>query len=52
VRQPLDQVARHVVELLVRQFRTPGCPPEGVMLRPELVARGRTRADQAGSGAH
>jgi DNA-binding LacI/PurR family transcriptional regulator len=39
VRQPIDQVARHVVELLVRQFRTPGCASEGVMLRPELVAR-------------
>jgi len=39
VRQPLDQVAHHIVDLLVRQFREPGGPPEGVMLRPELVAR-------------
>ncbi|WP_285497684.1 LacI family DNA-binding transcriptional regulator [Actinomadura sp. NBRC 104425] len=45
VRQPLDKVAHHVVDLLVRQFREPGVPPEGVMLRPELVARERPGED-------
>ncbi len=43
VRQPIDEVARHVVRLLLRQFGAPGHAPEGVMLRPELVGR-----DQAG----
>ena len=40
VRQPVDEVARRVVDLLLERIRTPGLPPEGVMLRPELITRG------------
>jgi DNA-binding LacI/PurR family transcriptional regulator len=40
VRQPVDEVARCVVELLLARIRTPGLPSEGVMLRPELITRG------------
>jgi DNA-binding LacI/PurR family transcriptional regulator len=39
VRQPLGEVARHVVALLVGQLRGSDDQPEGVMLRPELVTR-------------
>jgi len=44
VRQPVDEVARHVVALLLARIRTPDLPPEGVMLRPELIIRGVGRA--------
>jgi DNA-binding LacI/PurR family transcriptional regulator len=40
VRQPVDEVARRVVELLLARIRTPDLPPEGVMLRPRLITRG------------
>jgi LacI family transcriptional regulator len=40
VRQPVDEVARRVVALLLARIRTPGLQPEGVMLRPELIIRG------------
>ncbi len=39
VRQPLAEVARHVVAMLVTQISGTGAVPEGVMLRPELVTR-------------
>jgi DNA-binding LacI/PurR family transcriptional regulator len=39
VRQPVAEVARRVVALLVDQLSGAGEPPEGVMLRPELVIR-------------
>ncbi|HEU5157704.1 MAG TPA: LacI family DNA-binding transcriptional regulator [Streptosporangiaceae bacterium] len=43
VRQPVTEVARHLVGLLVDQLRGSDVPPEGVMFRPELVSRGRPR---------
>jgi len=42
VRQPLAEVAHHVIDLLLRKLRDPGAPPEGVLLRPELVRRDST----------
>jgi DNA-binding LacI/PurR family transcriptional regulator len=39
VRQPLTEVARTVVGLLVAHLQNPGTPPEGVTLRPVLVPR-------------
>jgi DNA-binding LacI/PurR family transcriptional regulator len=39
VRQPLDEVARRVVELLIDRLRGGEPPEEGVMLRPDLVMR-------------
>ncbi|GAA4616117.1 LacI family DNA-binding transcriptional regulator [Actinoallomurus liliacearum] len=39
IRQPLDEVARRVVSLLTARVQGSDSPPEGVMLRPELVAR-------------
>jgi DNA-binding LacI/PurR family transcriptional regulator len=39
VRQPVGEVARRVVTLLVDQLRGSDSVPEGVMLRPELVVR-------------
>lgn len=39
VRQPLDEVARHVVGLLVDRLRGADVPAEGVMSRPDLVIR-------------
>ncbi len=39
VRQPLAEVAHGIVGLLLDQLQGPGAPPEGVMLRPELVPR-------------
>ncbi|MCW2948235.1 MAG: LacI family transcriptional regulator [Actinoallomurus sp.] len=39
VRQPLAEIARRVVGLLVEEIQGPCTPPEGVMLRPELVSR-------------
>lgn len=39
VRQPLAEIARRVVGLLIEQLERPCAPPEGVILRPELVAR-------------
>ncbi|MDN3355259.1 LacI family DNA-binding transcriptional regulator [Actinomadura sp. DC4] len=39
VRQPLAEVARRVVALLIGELRGAGGPPEGVLLRPELVLR-------------
>jgi LacI family transcriptional regulator len=39
VRQPIAEVARRVVGSLVDQLQGADDPPEGVMLRPELVIR-------------
>jgi DNA-binding LacI/PurR family transcriptional regulator len=39
VRQPLAEVARRVVALLIEELRGADGPPEGVVLRPELVIR-------------
>jgi DNA-binding LacI/PurR family transcriptional regulator len=39
VRQPLAEIARRLVALLIKQLRGEGDPPEGVMLQPELVTR-------------
>jgi DNA-binding LacI/PurR family transcriptional regulator len=39
VRQPLTEVARRIVGLLIDQLGGAECPPEGVMLRPDLVIR-------------
>ncbi|MEV0398694.1 LacI family DNA-binding transcriptional regulator [Actinoallomurus sp. NPDC050550] len=39
IRQPLDEVAHRVVGLLKARVQGTDSPPEGVMLRPELVAR-------------
>jgi DNA-binding LacI/PurR family transcriptional regulator len=47
VRQPIDEIARSVVDLLVQQLRGSGPPPEGVLLRPELVSRERHRRELA-----
>ncbi len=41
VRQPVAEVARRVVALLVDQLRGAASPPEGVMLRPQLISRER-----------
>lgn len=41
VRQPLGEVARRLVDLLVDQLHETGPPSGGVMLRPVFVARGR-----------
>ena len=46
VRQPLPEVAHHVVDLLLHKLRDPGGPPEGVLLRPELVRRDSTEPHQ------
>jgi DNA-binding LacI/PurR family transcriptional regulator len=40
VRQPVAEIARQVVGLLLAQLHGAGLPDEGVMLRPELVSRG------------
>jgi DNA-binding LacI/PurR family transcriptional regulator len=45
VRQPLTEVARRVVDLLVTRLQNPGTPPEGVTLRPVLVPRTPQRQD-------
>jgi DNA-binding LacI/PurR family transcriptional regulator len=45
VRQPLAEVARRVVGLLVGQLQAPSTPPEGVMLSPELVLREHNRPE-------
>ena len=45
IRQPLAQVAHRVVGLLIEQLHGSCSPPEGVMLRPELVARDRGRLE-------
>jgi LacI family transcriptional regulator len=39
VRQPLAEVARRVVALLIDELRGADGSPEGVVLRPELVIR-------------
>jgi DNA-binding LacI/PurR family transcriptional regulator len=39
LRQPLGDVAHHVVDLLLRKIKDPTTPPSGVLLRPELVRR-------------
>lgn len=39
VRQPLPEVARHVVELLIRRIADPDTQPENFLLRPELICR-------------
>ncbi|MFB9838895.1 substrate-binding domain-containing protein, partial [Actinoallomurus acaciae] len=39
VRQPLDEVARRVVGLLIDRLGGAEAPREGVMLRPDLVIR-------------
>jgi DNA-binding LacI/PurR family transcriptional regulator len=41
VRQPVEQVARRVVDLLVARLRGAPPPPDGVLLRPTLVPRER-----------
>lgn len=46
VRQPVTEVARHLVGLLMDQLRGAGVPPEGVMFRPELVPRWRPRPEE------
>jgi len=46
VRQPVTEVARRLVGLLVDQLRGSGAPHEGVMFRPELVPRGRPRPEE------
>jgi DNA-binding LacI/PurR family transcriptional regulator len=45
VRQPIEEIAHRVVELLVQQLRGSGPPPEGVLLRPVLVPRERHRRE-------
>lgn len=45
VRQPLGEVARRIVDLLVDQLQGLCTTPEGVMLRPELVSREQSRPD-------
>jgi DNA-binding LacI/PurR family transcriptional regulator len=40
VRQPVTEVASHLVGLLLDQLHGSGAAREGVMFRPELVARG------------
>lgn len=39
VRQPIEEIARNVVDLLLQQLRGSGPPAEGVLLRPALVPR-------------
>lgn len=46
VRQPLAEVAHHVIDLLLRRLRDPGAPPDGVLLRPQLVRRDPTPPHQ------
>ena len=45
VRQPVAEIARQVVDLLLEQLNGADLPAEGVMLRPELVPRGPRRPD-------
>lgn len=40
VRQPVTEVARHLVGLLMDQVHDTGVPADGMMFHPELVARG------------
>jgi DNA-binding LacI/PurR family transcriptional regulator len=42
VRQPFDEVARVLVDLLVHRLANPDQPPQTVLLRPQLVVRGST----------
>jgi DNA-binding LacI/PurR family transcriptional regulator len=45
VRQPVAEIARQVVSLLLAQLHGAQPPAEGVMLRPELVSRGLRGSD-------
>jgi DNA-binding LacI/PurR family transcriptional regulator len=46
VRQPIEEVARRVVDLLMQQLRGSGAPADGVLLRPALVPRDPVRTPQ------
>ena len=42
VRQPLDEVARVLVDLMVHRLSNPGEPPQTMLLHPQLVVRDST----------
>lgn len=42
VRQPFEEVAQALVDLLVSRLTTPGAPPGSALLTPQLMVRGST----------